>query len=514
MADGKLSGVSKGMLVGGAVAAATAFLGHFGYKALEAAREPVVISEENRETEQVALVAPEATEPSEDTGATDAGEATDDTAAVEEVETTEEVVSETPADDTATEADVTPEPPTFDVVRVDPDGAALIAGQSPAGSSVEILVDSDIAAEAVADGQGKFVALFDIEPSDLPQVLTLRATDASGQTIVSDENVILAPRPAPVVVAEAPAEEAVTQEETLPEDEAAAETDATGVDVATADSTQTENEADEIASTSEGATIATEENAPDPALEVEEISEPVAEVAEAVTETTTAETESADPEPVAPAVLLADATGVRVLQPAIPKPDVLQDVIIDAISYGVAGEVSVSGRGEENSFIRIYLNNAPVGATEIQDNGNWSVELSGIEPGVYTMRIDQLNEAGAVTSRVETPFKREAAEVLAAAREEAAAAAEAETVAEAVAETEVETATATEAASETVTATAAPASRVQVSVVTVQPGFTLWGIAKENYGDGLLYVRVYEANKDRIRDPDLIYPGQIFTVPN
>ena len=509
MADGKFSGVSKGMLVGGAVAAATAFLGHFGYKALEAAREPVVISEETREAEQVALVAPEA---SESIDATGADEPAGETAAVEEAESTEDVLSETPADDTATEADVTPEPPTFDVVRVDPDGAALIAGQSPAGSSVEILVDSDIAAEAVADGQGKFVALFDIEPSDLPQVLTLRATDASGQSIVSDENVILAPRPAPVVVAEAPAEEAVTQDETLPEDETAAETDATGVDVAMADSTQTENEADEVVSSSESATIATEENAPDPAPEVEEISEPVTEVAEAATETAPAETESVDPEPVAPAVLLADATGVRVLQPAIPKPDVLQDVIIDAISYGAAGEVSVSGRGEENSFIRIYLNNAPVGATEIQDTGNWSVELSGIEPGVYAMRIDQMDESGAVTSRVETPFKREAAEVLAAAREEAAATAETATVAEAI--TEAETEMETEAASETVTATEAPANRVQVSVVTVQPGFTLWGIAKENYGDGLLYIRVYEANKDRIRDPDLIYPGQIFTVPD
>jgi nucleoid-associated protein YgaU len=47
----------------------------------------------------------------------------------------------------------------------------------------------------------------------------------------------------------------------------------------------------------------------------------------------------------------------------------------------------------------------------------------------------------------------------------------------------------------------------------VQPGFTLWGIARESYGEGVMYVRVYEANKTQIRDPDLIYPGQVFTVP-
>jgi nucleoid-associated protein YgaU len=49
--------------------------------------------------------------------------------------------------------------------------------------------------------------------------------------------------------------------------------------------------------------------------------------------------------------------------------------------------------------------------------------------------------------------------------------------------------------------------------ITVQPGFTLWGIAKQNFGKGILYVQVYEANRDRIRDPDLIYPGQVFALP-
>ena len=33
------------------------------------------------------------------------------------------------------------------------------------------------------------------------------------------------------------------------------------------------------------------------------------------------------------------------------------------------------------------------------------------------------------------------------------------------------------------------------------------------FGEGVLYVQLFEANRDRIRDPDLIYPGQVFTVP-
>ena len=52
------------------------------------------------------------------------------------------------------------------------------------------------------------------------------------------------------------------------------------------------------------------------------------------------------------------------------------------------------------------------------------------------------------------------------------------------------------------------------ATITVQPGFTLWKIATDNLGDGILYVQVFEANKDQIRDPDLIYPGQVFTIPS
>ena len=48
---------------------------------------------------------------------------------------------------------------------------------------------------------------------------------------------------------------------------------------------------------------------------------------------------------------------------------------------------------------------------------------------------------------------------------------------------------------------------------TVLPGYTLWGIAQANYGDGILYVQLFEANKDKIKDPDLIYPGQVFDLP-
>ena len=59
----------------------------------------------------------------------------------------------------------------------------------------------------------------------------------------------------------------------------------------------------------------------------------------------------------------------------------------------------------------------------------------------------------------------------------------------------------------------APRDASGAVTATVVPGSTLWAIASETYGDGVLYVRVFEANRDKIRNPDLIYPGQIFDLP-
>ena len=50
--------------------------------------------------------------------------------------------------------------------------------------------------------------------------------------------------------------------------------------------------------------------------------------------------------------------------------------------------------------------------------------------------------------------------------------------------------------------------------VVVQPGNSLWRLARRLYGQGVQYTVIYEANRDQIRDPNLIYPGQVFTAPD
>jgi nucleoid-associated protein YgaU len=62
----------------------------------------------------------------------------------------------------------------------------------------------------------------------------------------------------------------------------------------------------------------------------------------------------------------------------------------------------------------------------------------------------------------------------------------------------------------------APSSRfddVEVRSYTVVSGDSLSKIAKREYGDAQKWRQIYEANREQIKDPDLIYPGQVLTIP-
>ncbi|MEO1137854.1 MAG: LysM peptidoglycan-binding domain-containing protein [Pseudomonadota bacterium] len=310
---------------------------------------------------------------------------------------------------------VMPELPKVSTFRLNPDGQLLVAGRTEPGWETSIKLDKDVLSTFLPEDNGEFVQFVLVTPSQKPRVLslTMRSPD-TGEDVASKGDIIIAPLRAPMQ----PSNDEVAQQ---------------------GDTTAT-TAADTLAS-------AQPQDQPDA---------------------------SGATEPAA--VLLSDADGLQVIQPAFPddvSPDVMSVVALDAITYSDAGDVQLSGRGATESFVRVYLDNAPLATSRIEEDGRWRSELPEVDTGVYTLRIDEVDADGNVTSRVETPFKREADEVLATATEQGQL----------------------------------------IQAVTVQPGYTLWGISRENYGDGLLYVRIFEANKDRIRDPDLIYPGQIFTIP-
>ncbi|MGH7571365.1 MAG: LysM peptidoglycan-binding domain-containing protein [Gemmatimonadota bacterium] len=64
--------------------------------------------------------------------------------------------------------------------------------------------------------------------------------------------------------------------------------------------------------------------------------------------------------------------------------------------------------------------------------------------------------------------------------------------------------------------TAGPAEKAApagATTYTVEAGDSLWKISEKFYGDGNQWRRIYEANKGEIKDPDVIHPGQTFTIP-
>jgi LysM domain len=201
------------------------------------------------------------------------------------------------------------------------------------------------------------------------------------------------------------------------------------------------------------------------------------------------------------AVLTPDAP-TKIIQ--APKP-LTNDVVLDAIDYGASGDILFAGRASAKAPVRLYVDNVFVGEAKADDQGNWNYSGgSTIEPGTFTLRLDQMDAKGDVASRIEVPFKREepakAAAVVAAANPPAAnppAKVEAPAV-----ETKVVSASASVSVE-----VAKPTS------LTIQPGDNLWVISRNLYGAGRQYTILYEANKALIKNPQLIYPGQIITTP-
>ena len=53
----------------------------------------------------------------------------------------------------------------------------------------------------------------------------------------------------------------------------------------------------------------------------------------------------------------------------------------------------------------------------------------------------------------------------------------------------------------------------EAEFVLIESGDTLWGIAERSYGNGARYQEIFEANREVIQNPDLIYPGQKIRIP-
>ncbi|MDH3472528.1 MAG: LysM peptidoglycan-binding domain-containing protein [Rhodospirillales bacterium] len=177
------------------------------------------------------------------------------------------------------------------------------------------------------------------------------------------------------------------------------------------------------------------------------------------------------PEPEQPIAMLtprAGEGGSKVLQQPGEPGLIDRDLVLNAVDYDDAGRVVISGQAPPGATIVVYLNNQLIGRVVADAEGLWRlVPATRVPPGLHTLRVDRVDGSGKVVARVETPFSR--ATVLTSLGDE--------------------------------------------EFVVVQPGNSLWRIARRSYGQGVRYTVIYQANAAQIRDPDLIYPGQIFVVP-
>lgn len=414
-------------------------------------------------------------------------------------------------------------------MRVEGDGIMVVTGRAVGATDLDILLDGQPVQRIMVGGNGDYATILSLVPSAQGRILSVVANPEAeavasienplirpslGQEpIASDEGVVVAGAVASVdeetlleILTPEPEAEIALAEEALQEELAQAEPPEELVaepgDTGEVDATVTENagvEADieiaqslnddptdatkDVTAVLAGSTDVSEGQGDDVAELIDEVKTPEEDATASLAEEESllaepgqalaSEETSIEPE----TQLVADADGVRVVS-AGSGPQVLSNVALDSISYDPTGEVLLTGRATGNGFVQVYVDNKPVTTSRIAEGGDWRTDLPEVDTGVYTLRIDEVDAAGDVVSRIETPFKREEPEAVAA------------VLAEETAQEDF-----------------------RVAVKTVQPGATLWAIAREQFGEGIMYVAVYEANKDQIRDPDLIYPGQVFKIP-
>jgi nucleoid-associated protein YgaU len=173
----------------------------------------------------------------------------------------------------------------------------------------------------------------------------------------------------------------------------------------------------------------------------------------------------------------------RVLQPPVPAvegsgegeppapgdDDAAPSVVIDVVDYDADGNLSVGGRAAPGASVLSYMDNTFMGRATAGEDGRWSVTAEDpVAVGRHTLRADVLEKGEEeVAARAEIPFLRPES---------------------------IDT----------------PGDGLRV---VVQPGNSLWRIARGTLGAGTAYTVIYEANRAQIRNPDLIYPGQVFVIP-
>jgi nucleoid-associated protein YgaU len=219
-------------------------------------------------------------------------------------------------------------------------------------------------------------------------------------------------------------------------------------------------------------------------------------------------------DPVAPTEVLQSSAAAAIVK----------DLQLTAVDYDAAGNIIFSGTAAPGSLVRFYVDNAATGEGQADQGGKWRFTgTSTVSPGTHMLRADAVDKAGKVQSRIELPFLRESVATVAAAQvavvepvAPAVSIARSVVVEQPAAQTQVEAKVTAEVETQVA---ATPTAPTVVAVdegpkrLVIQPGNSLWKLSREVYGKGRMFTIIYEANRDQLKNPNKIYPGQILSAP-
>jgi nucleoid-associated protein YgaU len=209
------------------------------------------------------------------------------------------------------------------------------------------------------------------------------------------------------------------------------------------------------------------------------------------------------------ALMTPDKPTVVLSQPAAPKPAAGAVVIVETVEIEPSGKFHVSGRARPGAAVRLYLNDSFIAPVTAGADGRFAVTINeGVSPGSYRIRLDEVeSNSGAVRARAEVPFNVPDAVVTGSVPAQASASKRPDAAAQ-----QPQLA----AAGTAVLPEDSPTSAVvvpKIATTTVSRGDSLWRISRLTYGEGTRYAVIYKANREQIRNPNLIHPGQIFVLP-
>ncbi len=162
------------------------------------------------------------------------------------------------------------------------------------------------------------------------------------------------------------------------------------------------------------------------------------------------------------AVIMGDNKNSKVLK--APKGQDIGALRIAKIDYNEDNDFHVEGMAKKGYKVNLYMNNKLVSSVKADNNGNWVVDTEfELSKSKQVIRADMLNSKGKVVKRVEYKFTPVLIDG-------------------------------------------------ENSMVVVKKGDCLWNLALKEYGKGTNYVVIFEANKSQIKNPDLIYVGQVFSI--